>query len=274
MARIYLSLLLYLLCASALSAQEQRPLITGEGTFLTIGLGFPIYTVRDKINSPLAYRGRAVNIRLEAEWVRENWLSQVRLAFSAGSLRAKVKPKRDINKPASLADLRLGFGWYRNLGTIEPTSESAQYAGLSFMLNMDDRDYPLPTNNTGGQHYRISARAGVLDRRGLGNNTRWALTSQVDVPFLTKLYRSSYIGLAPFLHKADSKGRDFWRGMDWVGPRGFLGMEARFAVDYRAQDFRSDRIEYAFWLGYTPKPAPKSLLFTAGQLSYAYRAKL
>ena len=274
MARFYLSVLLYLLLASSLSAQERQPLVTGEGTFLTIGLGFPIYTVRDKINSPLAYRGRGINIRLEVEQVKRNWLSQVRLAFTTGRLRAKVRPKRDINKPASLNDLRLGFGWYRNLGEVRPTSESAQYAGLSFMLNMDDRNYPLPTNNTGGQHYRISARAGALDRRGLGNGTRWALTSQVDVPLLTKLYRPTYIGLAPFLHKPNSKGGDFWKSMDWVGPGGFLGMEARFAVDYRAQDFRGDRVEYAFWLGDTPKPAPKSLLFTAGQLSYAYRAKL
>ena len=274
MVRLYLLFALCSFLPLELPAQETAPIAVGEGTFLTLGLGFPIYTVRDKINSPLAYRGTGINLRLEVERVSENWLSQARLSFSTGNLRAKVKPKRDVNKPASLADFRFSLGLYRGLSEVEVDSESAQYAGLSLVLNMDDRTYPLPTNNTGGEHYRISARVGGMDRRGLGDNERWALTSQLDIPFLTKLYRPTYIGLAPFLHRADSKGKDFWKSMPWVGPGGFLGAEVRFAVDYRAQDFRSDRMEYAFWLGYTPRPEPKSLLFTAGQLSYAYRARL
>lgn len=267
------ALLLLSLACTCVRAQEIQPAF-GEGTFLTLGLGIPIHTVRDKLHSPLAYRGRGVTVRLEVERVREDWVSQVRLAFSAASLKAKVRPKRDVNKPASLNDLRFGFGLYRRVSAAAVTAESIQYAGLSVALQANSRSYPLPANNVSGNVFRLSARAGVLDRRGLGDNARWSLTSQLDVPFLTRLSRPSYIGLQPFLHRASAKGRDFWKGMTWEGPGGFLGLEARFAADYLAQPWRSDRLEYAFQLGYTPRPDPKSLLFTAGHLSYAYRARL
>lgn len=261
-----------LLLSTSLFGQE-TVLAGGEGGFLTLGLGIPIHTVRDKVNSPLAYRGTGVNIRLEYERVRENWLGQARLSISTGSLRARLKPRRDVNRPASFSDLRFSLGAYRNLGSVDDDG-SLQYGGASVLVNMDDRTYPLPTNNISGMHYRLSGRVGFLDRRGVGNGTRWAATSQIDVPLISRVFRPNYIGLPPLLHQPNAKGGAYWKTTRWRGPGGFLGLEARFALDYRAQDFRSDRLEYTFLLGYTPEPSPKSLLFTAGQLSYAYRARL
>ncbi|MEM6771608.1 MAG: hypothetical protein AAF597_13575, partial [Bacteroidota bacterium] len=178
-----------------------------EGTYLTVGLGIPVHTVRDKINSPLAYRGSGINFRIGVERVRTNWLSQFRIAFSNASLRPRVKPQRDVNKAAQLSDTRISLGLYRRVSA--RTAENAQYVGLSIAANLDDRRYPLPANNVNGQHYQVGFRVGAFDRRGLTNGNRYAISSQIDVPILTKLYRPTYIGLTPFLHRARPKGKDY-----------------------------------------------------------------
>ncbi|MEM9930938.1 MAG: hypothetical protein AAF840_14045, partial [Bacteroidota bacterium] len=131
------TLFLCLLASWSLRSQEITTALP-EGTYLTVGLGIPVHTVRDKINSPLAYRGSGINFRVGVERVRANWLSQFRIAFSNAALRPRVKPRRDVNKSAQLSEMRIALGLYRRVSA--QTAESAQYVGLSIAGNLDQRN--------------------------------------------------------------------------------------------------------------------------------------
>lgn len=266
-------LLFSLLLSTAIFAQDDNAPPPPQGDYITLGIGIPIHTVRDKLNSPLAYRGRGLSFQITYESVNQNWINQVRLSISQAGLRPKVKPRRDVNKKAKLSDFRLTVGAYRALSE-RTDRDNRQFAGLSAILQIDNRRYPLPANNVQGTHFRVGLRAGVLDRRGLGDDGRWGLESQFDLSFFNKLYRPTYIGITPFLHRPAVKGKDYWRKMEGGSFGRFLGVEANFAVDYLSRPWRSDRLEYGFQLGYTPEPQPKSLLFTAGRLGYGSRIRL
>ncbi len=260
------NLLILLLFTSFLQAQEAVPLV--RGNFLTLGVGIPVNSSRDQANSVLAYKGRGWRFYIRTEDYRENYLFRFQFTSDNMTLRPKVRPRQDIRRTSSLADMHFSWGYYRRLGEAPP-ADGQQYVGLSYTLQVNRRKYQLPANNITSFLLQNGFAIGGVDRRSLGNGTDWALTTHLEIPVFSGVYRPTYIGLMPggFQQKS-GQFKDFLRHIEW----GSFGVFTKIALtadfDYRAQPWRADRYSLDWNFFRTPLPKGKPLLSTSSSLSY------
>lgn len=263
--------LLYLLILCwglPLMAQEEQPL-PGEGEYWTLGVGIPITTVRDKTHSPLAYRGRGLRFFTTYENIRPKSVMRVQMSFDNISMKAYVRPRQQVRRSAKLRDFKVGVGYFRSLDG-EATGMNQQYVGATWSLQFNNRRYPLPSNNIVGLLAATSFGVGAMDRRQL-NNENWFVTTAIELPLLSAVYRPAYIGIPQFLNVPKVKFKQFASKFKIVTVDQFLRLNAEVNVDYARRPWRSDRLIYLAELLYTPIPAPKSFLSATSGLAYGYR---
>ncbi len=252
--------------------QEVNKLL-GTSEHLTLGIGINITTVKDQAHSVLTYNGRGMRVFLTYERIRPDWISRMSLSFDNASLKAKVKPRRDINRSADLSDFQFSLGYYARLGN-ELGVDNQQYVGGSFNIQINSREYPLPTNNKTGVMMQSSFGLGVVDRRTISGADDWAFTTRADLPVLTALYRPTYTGMPPFLHIDKVKAKHFFSNFKIVSLNRFTKLAIGVDADYQRKGWRTDRLTYDWNLFYTPLPATKSILSTSGALGYGFRVLL
>lgn len=258
-------LLPLLLLTSFLQAQEVAPLL--QGSFLTLGVGIPVNNSRDQTTSALAYKGRGWRFYIRTEDYRENYLYRFQLALDNITLRPKVRPRQDIKRSAALADMYFSWGYYRRLGESR-LADHQQYVGLSYNLQVNRRNYNLPANNTRSFLMQNGFAIGGIDRRNLGDATNWALTTHLEIPVFSGVYRPTYIGLMPSSFQQKSGFKDVWRHTKWGSFGVFTKLALTADFDYRAQPWRADRYSLDWNFFRTPVPEGKPLLSTTSSLSY------
>ncbi|WP_367391901.1 hypothetical protein [Lewinella sp. LCG006] len=262
---------LVLLCCLSLSAQEN--ILNAHGKYLTLGLGIPIHTVRDQAHTSLAYRGSGLRIFTNFEEIRDNGVFRLSFAIENATLKAKVKPRKDTQGKAQLNDLSFSVGYYVSVGG-DASSDNRQYIGGAFNVQGNNRSYPLPTNNTESLLFQSSLSIGALDRRRIGNSATWVASTRVELPIVAALYRPSYIGVGPFLHIPEVKGKDFFKSCSIVTLNKFFKITVGIDADNQVRDWRSNRIAYDWSLLYTPLPKTKPMIATVGSLGYGFRVLL
>lgn len=260
-----------LLCCLSLSAQEN--VLNTNGQYLTLGVGIPIHTVRDKAHTPLAYRGTGLRIFTHFEEIKDNGIFRLSFSIDNATLKAKVKPSQDTKGAAELNDLTFSVGYYARIGD-DLSSDNRQYVGGAYNVQGNSRSYPLPTNNTESLLFQSSLSVGVLDRRSIDGSDRWMATTRVELPIITALYRPTYIGVGPFLHLPKVKGKDFFGNLEVVSLNKFFKITVGIDADHQARDWRSDRLAYEGSLLYTPLPKTKPMIATMGSLGYGFRVLL
>jgi hypothetical protein len=260
-----------LLCCLSLSAQENA--FNTNGKYLTLGVGIPIHTVRDQAHTPLAYRGSGFRIFTNFEEIKDNGIFRLSFSMDNATLKAKIKPRRDIPGAAELNEIAFSVGYYTGVGE-EMNSDNRQYVGVTFNVQANNRSYPLPTNNTQSLLFQSSFSIGALDRRSIDGSDRWTATTRVELPVITALYRPTFIGVGPFLHLPEVKGKDFFGNLDVVTLNKFFKITVGIDADNQVRDWRSDRLAYDWSLLYTPLPKTKPMIATVGSLGYGFRVLL
>lgn len=260
-----------LLCCLSLSAQED--IINANGKYLTLGVGIPIHTVRDQAHTALAYRGVGLRVFANFEEVKDESIYRLAISIDNASLKAKVKPRQDTKGAAQLNDISFSVGYYAKVGN-EASKDNQQYLGGAFNVQANNRNYPLPTNNTESLLFQSSFSIGALDRRRIDGSDTWTATTRVELPVITALYRPSYIGVGPFLHIPEVKGKDFFRSCQIVTLNKFFKISVGIDADNQVRDWRSDRLAYDWSLLYTPLPKTKPMIATVGSLGYGFRVRL
>jgi len=260
-----------LLCCLSLSAQEN--VLNANGKYLTLGVGIPIHTVRDQAHSTLAYRGGGFRIFTNFEEIKDNGVFRLALSFDNASLKAKVKPRRDIGGAAELNDISFSVGYYARVGD-ELNKDNRQYVGGAFNVQANNRSYPLPTNNTQSLLFQSSFSVGALDRRSIDGSDIWMATTRIELPVITALYQPTYIGVPPFLHIPEVKAKDFFGNFKLVSFNKFFKITVGVDADNQVRDWRSDRLAYDWSLLYTPLPKTKPMIATVGSLGYGFRVLL
>jgi hypothetical protein len=263
--------LFLLLCGCALEAQETT--FNTNGDYLTLGIGIPVHTVRDRAHSALTYRGRGLRFFLQHESIKENGIYRFAFAIDNVTIRAKVKPKRDISRSAESNNIDMSFAYYHRLQNNDAT-DNQQYVGGAYSIQMNSRSYPLPTNNTTGVLGQSSLSIGALDRRTITDNQRWVATTRIDLPLISVIYRPSYIGVPPLLHVPHVKFKDILGAMEVVTVNKFFKLNIGIDADYQSKAWRTDRIAYDWSVLYTPLPATKPMVATFGSLGYGFRVLL
>lgn len=253
-------------------AQEQIDLL-GRSEHLTIGVGIMLNTVRDQAHSTFTYNGKGTRFFINYERIRPDWISRMSISFDNAKLKARIKPRRDINRSASLTDFQFSIGYYARLGD-QPMLDNQQYVGGSFNVQINSRTYPLPTNNRSGVMLQSSFALGAVDRRSIEDAEDWAFTTRFDLPVVTALYRPSYIGIPPFLHIDKVKAKDVIGHFDIVSLGRFLKPTFGIDADFQRKAWRTDRLSYDWNLFYTPLPETKPILSTSGSLGYGFRVRL
>ena len=270
--KIPLSLLLLWCCCYAATAQETK--FTTTGDYLTIGIGVPVHTARDRAHSALAYRGWGLRLFAGHEKITERGLYRFDLVLDDVTLKAKVRPRGDVRRSAASGNLEMSFGYYRRLNHEAAPSNHSQYVGGTYAVQLSNRDYPLPANNLTSVLGHSSLSIGALDRRGITDNQRWLTTTRVDLPVLTLLYRPSYIGIPPLLHVPHAKFKDAFGTTRLVTVNKFFKLKVGIDVDYQSQAWRTDRVAYDWSILHTPLPAGKPLTAAFGSLGYGFRVLL
>lgn len=262
--------LFWLLCLCGyLPLVGQESPIIGEGEYWTLGIGIPIATVRDEAHSPLAYRGLGIRFWLTYEDIRPRGVWRIQTSFNNIGMKAYVRPRRRVKQSTNLRDFQFDFGYYRGLGG-RAEGRDNQYAGARITLRTFNRQFPLPTNNVNSLLLATSFDVGVMDRRQF-NNARWSATSSLDLPVVTALLRSTYIGVLPVITTPNAELGDLIPKMRLVTVDKFFHPDLRVQVDYAARPWRFDRIQYQGDFLYTPLPTGKPLISTSGSLGYGYR---
>lgn len=267
--RLALFLLFY-----ALILEGQEPFLQQTGDYITIGIGLPINTVRDKAHSPLAYRGMGLRFFASYEEIRSKRISKVTLSLDNIGLKAYVKPRQDVRRKTSLTDIQLSVGYYRRLGDEDVTAAQHQYLGASYEFQLNAREYPLPANNINGFLLQTSLGIGFLDRRSPDGNDDWTITSSARLPLISAIYRPTFIGLPDVLHKAKPGTKEIIKGFKVVTVDKFFKLSANLDLDRFRQPWRSNRYTYNWRIFTTPLPETKSLISTTGALQVGYRSKL
>jgi hypothetical protein len=260
-----------LLCCLSISAQEN--ILNSNGRYLTLGVGIPIHTVRDKAHTPLSYRGTGFRIFTHFEEIKDNGILRLSFSLDNATLKAKIKPSQDTKGAAELNDISFSVGYYARIGD-DLSSDNRQYVGGAYNVQANSRSYPLPTNNTQSLLFQSSLSVGALDRRSIDGSDRWMATTRVELPLITALYRPTYIGVGPFLHIPEVKGKDFFSKLEVVSVNKFFKITMGIDADHQARDWRSDRIAYDWSLLYTPLPKTKPMIATMGSLGYGFRVLL
>lgn len=262
----------FLLCCLCLSAQEAT-FNNQNGNYLTFGVGIPIHTVRDQAHSTLVYRGSGLRFFTTYEEVRDAGIFRLSFTIDNANLNAKVRPRQDVRRSADLTNGEFHIAYYSRLGN-DNQADNRQYIGGAYSIQINNRSYPLPTNNTQGILFQSSLSVGALDRRNIDDNLRWMTTTRVDLPIFTALYRPTYIGIPPFLHVQDVKAKDFFSNFELVTINRFFKITAGIDADYQSKPWRTDRIAYDWSLLHTPLPKTKPMTATAGSLAYGFRVLL
>lgn len=257
-----------------LPAWAQEPIdLLGSSEHLTIGVGITLNTVRDQAHSEFVYNGKGTRFFITYERIRPDWISRMSISFDDVNIKARIKPRRDINRSASSSDFQFSVGYYARVGDQMPT-DNQQYVGGSFNIQLNSRNYPLPTNNRTGVMLQSSFALSAVDRRSIDDAEDWSFTTRVDLPVVTALYRPSYIGIPPFLHLDKVKAKDFFSNFKIVSLGRFLKPTFGFDADFHRKAWRTDRLSYDWNLFYTPLPETKPILSTSGSLSYGFRVRL
>lgn len=250
----------------------------GNGVFnstehLTLGVGITLNTVRDQAHSILSYNGKGIRVFVSYERIRPEWISRMSISFDDVKLKAKVRPRRDINGSANLSDMQFSLGYYARLGD-QLISDNQQYIGGTFNIQMNTRTYPLPNNNRTGVMFQSSFGLGAVDRRVVDGADDWAFTTRVDLPLVTALYRPTYIGIPPFLHKDKVKARDFFSNFKIVSLDRFFKLSIGVDGDFQRKSWRTDRLSYDWNIFHSPLPLTKPITSTSGSLGYGFRILL
>ena len=262
----------FFLALLPLGAQEVNPLLCSSEP-LTLGVGITLNTVRDQAHSAFTYSGKGMRIFLSFERIRPEWISRMGFSVDNVKLRARLKPRRDINRSAKLTDVQFNLGYYARLGTPN-SADNQQYLGASFNMQTNSRNYPLPTNNQTGIMMQSSLAIGGVDRRTINGADDWTFTSRVSLPVFTALYRPAYIGIPPFLHIPKAEARDVLGNFKLVGPGKFFQPTFGVDADFQRKPWRTDRLSYDWNLFYTPLPETKPIMSTSGSLIYGFRVLL
>ena len=247
--------------------------LLNSGEHLTIGVGIAFNTVRDQAHSTLTYNGNGLRFFVSYERIRPDWVSRTMVSFDNVNLKARVKPRRDIRRSASLSDMQLTVGLYARLGD-DQLADNQQYVGGTWNLQINSRNYPLPTNNRTGVMLQSSFGVGALDRRTISGADDWAFTTRVNVPVITALYRPTYIGIPPFLHIDKVKAKHVLSNIDIVSFSRFFKFEVGEDGDHQSRAWRTDRLSYDWNIFHTPVPATKPITSTTGSLVYGFRVLL
>lgn len=262
----------FLLCCLSLSAQEAI-FNNYNGNYLTLGIGIPIHTVRDQAHSTLVYRGSGLRLFTTYEEVRGNGIFRLSFSIDNADLKAKIRPRQDIKRSAELNNIAFSVGYYSRVGD-DMQADHRQYLGGAYSIQVNNRRYPLPTNNTQGILLQSSFSIGALDRRSIADNNRWLATTRIDLPIFTALYRPTYIGIPPFLHEQEVKAKQFFSNFKFVTINQFFKFTVGLDVDYQSKPWRTDRIAYDWSILHTPLPKTKPMTATAGSLGYGFRVLL
>lgn len=249
-----------------LPAQEN--ILPTEGHYLTIGVGVPIHTVRDKAYSPLAYRGTGFRAFLSYEHLQPKVISQLRIEFDNASTKAYVKPKQDVARSGALTNLRLQLAYYFRLGDADVETQS--YAGFAYEVEVGAWNFPLPANNTVGFLMQSNLSATYLNRQTLDWDN-WALNASASLPLINTVYRPSYIGLSGKIATEKFKISEVFSDLQWGTFNTLTKLNINVSLDQQKETWRTNRFEYDWKLRYTSLPKGRSLLSTTGALSYGYR---
>lgn len=263
-------LLCFLLLAAVGQSQEQP--FAEETRLLTIGVGIPLNTARDKAHSLLTYNGSGFRLFIRTEEYKDDRLFRFQFSMDSATLKARVKPKQDIEKEAGLSDMQFALGWYKRIGD-DLMTDNQQYVGISYTLQANLRDYPLPANNAVGFLLQNGFGISAVDRRIVEAN-EWTATTHVDVPLFNAIYRPSYIGLPYGLHLQKTGFKDILRNMELGTFNVFTKIAVGIDFDRQRQPWRADRYSYDWHLFYTPRPTQKSLISTTGCFMYGFNVLL
>ena len=240
---------------------------------LTFGVGISLNTVRDQAHSTLTYNGNGLRFFVSYERIRPDWISRTMLSFDNVTLKTRVKPRQDTRRSGQLSDMQFSVGFYSRLGD-NPQADNQQYLGGTFNVQINNRTYPLPTNNRSGVMLQSSFGLGALDRRTISGADNWAFTTRVNLPVITALYRPTYIGIPPFLHIDKVKAKHVFSNFKIVSLDRFFKLELGVDADYQRKDWRTDRISYDWNIFHTPLPETKPITSTSGSLVYGFRVLL
>lgn len=267
MIRKIACLFLLFLCSYALKAQDMA--LPTHASSITFGIGVPINTHRDKAHSTLAYKGGGIRIYIRTEDYRRNSLFRFQASFDGiSSLHARMRPKRDINRGAGLSNWEFSWGYYRRVGG-ELRTNDQQYLGLSYNLQINSRRYPLPANNINGFLLQNSLAIAGVDRRRLGDGD-WSVTTHLDVPLFSGVYRPSYIGLSPLFHRQKTGFKDMWRQMEWGSWGLFSKVSLGADFNHQIRDWRANRYSLGWDFFHAKRPKEKPFISTTSSLSYGF----
>ena len=181
---------IFLLDLSLCAAQKDLP--TGNSKYFILGIGLPLYKVRDQAHSPLIYGGLGVQIRLGYEDINRSYAGRAILTYTISTIKpdAKPRPKRFLSE-ADLNNIQLSLACYKRVGDYIP-GIPAYFVGGVLTLYIDTRAYNLPSNNILGFETNASLNAGGMIHDAISNN--WSMEYETYFAFLTYGIRSNYIG--------------------------------------------------------------------------------
>ncbi|MEZ4985984.1 MAG: hypothetical protein R2795_13270 [Saprospiraceae bacterium] len=253
-----------------LPAQDMLP--TGKADFLTFGAGFPLHTVRDNAHSVLRYRGTGSRLFFRYEKYNGKYLSRFGITIDNASLKTGIKPKRDVSSKAKLNDVQFNWGWFARMGDAADGMTERRYIGFTYNIHLNNRSYPLPTNNTTGVLIHSGLGVSLLDTR-IVESAKWTANTWVDIPLINAVFRPNYTGLPDLLHVQKVKTKDVLKGFELGTVNKLFKISVGAEFDRFRQPWRTERFAWEWQFIHTPLPRYKPLSSTSGSLMYGLRVK-
>jgi hypothetical protein len=193
-----LILLAFLLIFNDIYSQE-TPILEKNKTFV-IGLGIPIFKVRDKGHSPLMYKGISTSIYLAFENYDIDKYVSHKLIFHFGDLTPKFKPK--ANNPTNKVALNFLEYKYTNTNRIGDLdigpNITSQNIGYTLSVRSDVRIYNLLANNVVGFYSSLFSIGPAYRYVHLANDRSNKIVVQGDLNLLSVAMRPNYLGTIEF----------------------------------------------------------------------------
>jgi hypothetical protein len=195
----FLIQLFFLLLTSSYSVygQYDRNLIETNETFV-IGLGVPIFKIRDQGHSPLIYKGMSLSFYIGYSNYTPKSIFTSKLIFHSASCTPNYKPKAEgAGNKVSLSFIEVKNSLVNRIGNTTNYNDNIQFVGLSSSLLIDFRDYNLLANNTNGFYVGLTMGPAYRFSR-VFDDLKYKANASIDMPLITFSLRPNYLGTLEF----------------------------------------------------------------------------
>ncbi len=198
MKKYMLYLIVFLLWDHICLAQEV-PILQENKTFI-IGIGIPIFKVRDQGSSPLIYKGMVASIYFGYEDYDLDNYSAHKLILHTGSLHPSYRPKaNNATNSTSLMYLEYKYTNTRRVGNINLNQNlNTHNVGLFFSVIADIRQYNLLANNVLGFYSSFLNIGPAYRFMSFGNDDKSRFVANADLNLFSLAIRPNYLGSVDF----------------------------------------------------------------------------